>query len=72
MAYSVDCAGIEKETAKELYFIFNPDNEAYEIQLPEGDWEIQLNGSVSGTKALETVSGSVKVDAISAMYLVRK
>ena len=72
MAYSVDCAGIEKETAKELYFIFNPDREVYEIQLPEGEWEIQLNGSVSGTKALETVSGSVKVDAISAMYLVRK
>ena len=72
MAYSVDCTGVEKEAAKELYFIFNPDREAYEIQLPEGEWEIQLNGSVSGTKALETVSGSVKVDAISAMYLVRK
>ena len=72
MAYSVDCAGVENEAAKELYFIFNPDNEAYEIQLPEGEWEIQLNGSVSGTKALEKVSGSVKVDAISAMYLVRK
>lgn len=72
IAYSVDCTGVTGEIAKELYFIFHPETEACEIQLPEGEWEIQLNESVSGTKALETVSGSVTVPAISAMYLVRK
>lgn len=72
IAYTVDCAGVAGENAKELFFIFHPETEPCDIELPEGQWEVQVSHSHSGTKALETVSGFVTVPGTSAMYLVRK
>lgn len=72
IAYAVDCTNFAGETAKELFFIFHPETQACDIKLPEGEWEIHLSDSASGTEPLDTVSGVVTVPAISAMYLVRR
>ena len=72
IAYAVDCTNVAGETAKELFFIFHPETQACDIKLPEGEWEIHLSDSASGTEPLDTVSGVVTVPAISAMYLVRR
>ena len=63
--------GLEGETADAMYIVFNPNNEAKEITLPEGKWHVCINGENAGTESLEKVSGKVTVDAISALVLVQ-
>jgi pullulanase len=54
----------------ELVIIFNPNAEATTVALPEGQWEIHINGEDAGTRALATAEGTVEVAPISAMALV--
>ncbi len=55
----------------ELVIIFNPRTEATTVTLPEGTWEIHVNGDTAGTTAIATAEGTVEVEAISAMALVK-
>ena len=55
----------------QLVVIFNPRSEATTVTLPEGQWNIFINGENAGTKVLGTAEGEVSVDAISAMVLVQ-
>ena len=55
----------------ELVVIFNPNAEATTVTLPEGSWEIHINGEEAGTRALATAEGTVEVAPISAMVLVK-
>ena len=63
--------GLDGETADAMYIVFNPNNEAKEIALPEGEWHICINAENAGTESLGTVSGTATVDAISALVLVQ-
>ena len=60
------------EIDSDMVVIFNPRTEATTITLPEGEWDICINGEDAGTAVLGTATGSVTVDAISAMVLVQK
>ena len=64
--------GVEGETADAMYIVFNPNEESTNVTLPEGKWNVYINGKNAGTEVLETVSGTVTVDAISAMVLVQE
>ena len=44
----------------------------YKITLPEGDWNVYINGEKAGTEVLETVEGTVSVAGISAVVLVQE
>ena len=63
--------GVNGETSNGLVVIFNPRKEATTVNLPVGDWNIYVNGEEAGTTVLGSASGSVTVDAISAMVLVQ-
>lgn len=63
--------GIEGETADAMYIVYNPNKEAKEITLPEGDWHVCINGERAGTESLGKVSGTTSVDAVSALVLVQ-
>ena len=45
-------------------------NDAVDITLPEGKWDMYVNGEKAGTEILNTVEGTVNVPAISAVVLV--
>lgn len=68
MAFQIN-GDVEGEVADNIYVIFNANEEATEIELPEGKWNVYINADKAGTEVLKTVSGKVKVDAISAMVL---
>ena len=51
--------------------IFNPRSAATTVTLPEGSWQIYINGEQAGTDVLGTAEGSVTVDAVSACVLVQ-
>ena len=54
----------------ELVVIFNPNAEATTVTLPEGTWDIRINGEDAGDRSLGTAEGTVEVAPISAMALV--
>lgn len=54
-----------------LVVIFNPRSSATEVTMPEGKWDIYVNGEDAGTKILGSAEGTVSVEPISAMVLVQ-
>lgn len=64
---------VEGEEAEELFIIYNANEEATSVTLPEGKWNLYVNGQAAGTEAIETkVSGTITVEPISAMVFVKK
>ena len=50
--------------------IFNPNKTVATVALPEGNWNVYINGEVAGTTALGSYQGQVKAAPISAMILL--
>ena len=71
VAYTIK-GGMEGERADNLFVVFNATQSAAEITLPEGDWNIYVNGEYAGTEVLGTASGTLKVNGLSAMVLVQE
>ena len=63
---------VEGETAEAMYIIFNADAAAADVTLPEGNWNVYVNGQQAGLKVLASVEGTVSVEGISAMVLIRE
>ncbi len=55
-----------------IIVLFSCRKDATTAQLPEGKWTIYVNGETAGTTALGTVEGSVTVEPISTLILVRE
>lgn len=68
MAFRIN-GGVNGELADNLFVIFNSNENAAEIELPEGKWNVYIDDEKAGTEVLRTVSGKVKVAPISAMVL---
>ena len=57
----------------EFIVLMNADqNSTDKFILPEGEWEILVNGNIAGTEALTTVSGNIDIPEISGYVLKRK
>ena len=63
--------GCYAEDTDDIFVIFNANNAAKSVSLPEGTWTINVKGNQAGTASLGTASGSVSVEAISAMVLTK-
>lgn len=52
--------------------IFNPNGEETQVTLPDGVWDVYINGEKAGTEILETITdNTATVAPISAMVLVK-
>ena len=56
----------------EFVMIFNPRKEATAVTLPEGKWEIYVDGDKAGLEVLSVVETEISVEPISAMVLVKQ
>ena len=63
--------GVNGETSEGIVAIFNGNASASNVTLPEGNWDVYVNGEKAGTEVIETVSGTVSVPGISALILVK-
>ena len=70
LAFRID-GGVNGETSDGLFIIFNSNTEAQEVSLPEGAWDVYVNGEKAGTEVLDTISGTAVVEPISALVLVK-
>ncbi|WP_024864680.1 type I pullulanase [Butyrivibrio sp. FCS014] len=62
---------LEGESAEQIFLAFNPNETETTIALPEGEWNVYVKGNKAGTEVIENVSGSVTVEPISAVVLVK-
>lgn len=63
--------GANGEVSDGITVILNPSQNKKTINLPEGEWNICVNGEKAGTEVLGTATGTVEVEPISAMILVK-
>ncbi|MBO8160741.1 MAG: type I pullulanase [Thermosipho sp. (in: Bacteria)] len=56
---------------KDILVIYNGNVKSVEYELPEGEWNIVVNGNVAGTEIIEKVSGKLTLDGISAYVLYK-
>ena len=62
---------VNGETAEAIVAIYNANSAKTTVELPEGEWHICVNKDEAGVYSLGTVSGSVEVEGVSAMILVK-
>ena len=62
---------LEGESAEQIFLAFNPNETKAVVDLPEGNWNVYVKGEQAGTEVIETVSGSVTVEPISSVVLVK-
>jgi hypothetical protein len=55
----------------EIVAIFNPRANDTVVTLPEGKWDIYVNADQAGTEILGSAAGTVTVETVSAMVLVK-
>lgn len=55
----------------DIVVIYNPNNKDLNVNIPDGAWNVYVQGDKAGTDVLSTVAGSVKVNAVSATILVK-
>ena len=70
VAYTIDNQP-NGEIAEKIMVIYNGNTNGVTVTLPEGKWDICINGVSAGTQSLAKAEGSVNVDAISALVLVQ-
>ena len=57
---------------EQIFVAFNADENPASISLPQGKWDVYIDGENSGTTVLRTVEGTVSVDARSALIMVQQ
>lgn len=70
IAYSIDGAA-NNEAAEEIFVVYNPNKTETTVTLPDGEWDVYVNGNQAGTAVLSTANGEFTVSAISAAVLVK-
>lgn len=70
VAYTIDNSP-NGETAEKIMVIYNGNPDGVNIALPEGTWDVCINGEKAGTEVITTAEGSVTVEGISALVLMQ-
>ena len=59
------------EKAENIFVVYNAGKEEKTIELPEGQWDVYVNGEKAGTEVISTVEGTINVSPISALVLMQ-
>lgn len=70
IAYQIN-GGANGEASDGIVVIYNPSNAAIDVDLPDGEWGIYVQGDKAGNELLGTANGKVSVDRLSCTILVK-
>lgn len=59
------------EGGRDIFAAFNAESEEIKLTLPEGSWDMYVDGERAGTEILGNVSNEITLDAVSAVVLVK-
>ena len=62
----------EAGDSRDLLMVYNANRDDVSFDLPEGEWEVFIDGEKAGIEVLETASGSITVTGIAMIAAVRK
>ena len=72
VSFLIDGNGAQDKGEKDdILVIFNANNSAKTVNLPAGEWTINVKGNKAGTASLGTAEGTLTVDAISTAILTK-
>lgn len=71
VAYTIDNSP-NGESAESIFVAFNANKEDVTLQLPEGEWDVYVDGEAAGTEIISSVKGTVTVSPISALVLMKE
>lgn len=71
VAYTID-NGPNRENAESIFVAYNANKKDITLELPEGKWNLYVNGETAGTEVLSSVSGEVTISPISAVVLIKE
>lgn len=60
------------ESAESIFVAYNANKEDVTLTLPEGTWNVYVNGESAGTERIASVSEKVTVSPISAVVLIKE
>ena len=60
------------ETAREMLLIFSAAETQETFHLPEGKWNLCINGNTAGTQTIATCEGTVTIPPICALVLTKE
>lgn len=70
VAYTIENS-LSDESAESIFVAYNANKEDITLQLPEGEWNLYVNGETAGTEVLTSVRGAITVSPISAVVLIK-
>lgn len=70
IVYSIDAKNVN-DICEEIYIIINGTLNDKEIELPDGQWKVCINGKSSGCDIIETVNDKIVSEAISVTVLIK-
>lgn len=70
VAYQID-GDANGEVSDGIIVILNASKNTKDLELPEGTWQICVNGEKAGTDVLGTATGKISIEPITAMVLVK-
>ncbi len=71
VAYTINNSP-NSEKAESIFVAYNANKEDITLELPEGKWNLYVNGETAGTEVLYSVSGAVTISPISAVVLIKE
>lgn len=71
VAYTIDNSP-NAESAESIFVAYNANKEDVTLTLPEGKWNLYVNGETAGTEVISSVNGTVTVSPISAVVLIKE
>lgn len=71
VAYQIEHK-LDHATTEHIFVIYNANKESKSIALPEGAWNVYVNGEKAGIESIKEVTGEILVEPISAMVLVKQ
>lgn len=70
VAYTISAS--EDGDSRDILVVYNANRDAKTFTLPEGEWEVCINGENAGTDVIETISGEYAIAGISVLAAVKK
>lgn len=70
VAYVINGENVSGESAQKILIAFNPNSTTRTITLPDGAWDVYVNGERAGNTVINNVSGTLTLEGYSAYMLV--
>ena len=63
---------LDDTNMEHIFVVYNANKESKRIMLPDGAWDVYVNGETAGIDRMQEVTSDIMVEPISAMVLLKE